>query len=45
MFDKWSGGASGTDTTTTEMVNGNMSIIANFKRQPQSFGPQVSILE
>jgi hypothetical protein len=40
MFDKWSGGASGTDTTTTEMVNGNMSIIANFKRQPQSFGPQ-----
>ena len=39
QFANWSGDISGTNSTTTVTMNGNMNVTANFTRLPQSFGP------
>jgi hypothetical protein len=39
QFDRWSGDTSGTVPTTTIGMDRNKSVIANFVKQPTSFGP------
>lgn len=39
QFDHWSGDASGTDASVYVTMDSNKSVIANFTRQPQPFGP------
>jgi hypothetical protein len=39
QFANWSGDVSGTNSTTTVTMNGNINVTANFTRLPQSFGP------